>query len=359
MSERSKAVSIIIPFYNGGKFLNRCLTCATNQFKSFQYEIILIDDGSTDNYESILTPWLEKNKNIKLIVTKNQGVSTARNIGLNLATGEYIWFMDVDDLIQFYAIEEIYKRAKSNDLEIAAFGMTKMSDNEADNFITSPVVFKPIHSDISYDIISGSNYLEKTHGLIWEYACVWQYLFHRDSIKKYDLYFDRKLIYSEDLLFMWEILPKISRMCIFPESAYYYVQNPNSCLNSKNIDLIKNKAANMPYLAEIFSKMIIDCETGANNHYIRFLIESLKKDLIYRYMIAMQSIGLTFKETIGIIRSLKQKSLYPIKINTEKSPYMPHGIKWKLYLHIINTPWLYVFAMFINNFYKKLKGDNS
>ena len=93
-------ISIIVPVFNVEKFLTRCLDSLINQNSYENYEIILIDDGSTDNSGKICDEYAEKFKKIKVIHKKNEGVSKARNLGINNAKGEYITFVDSDDFVE-------------------------------------------------------------------------------------------------------------------------------------------------------------------------------------------------------------------------------------------------------------------
>ncbi|WP_341844030.1 glycosyltransferase family A protein [Latilactobacillus sakei] len=95
-------LSVIIPVYNGEKYIKDCLDSLVTQNKSDvkNFEIIIIDDGSTDNTQSVLNSYLQSDeRNIKKIYQTNQGVSIARNNGINQATGDYLFFVDIDDLV--------------------------------------------------------------------------------------------------------------------------------------------------------------------------------------------------------------------------------------------------------------------
>lgn len=114
-----KKVSIIIPVYNVEEFLDECLTSIENQtFPSKYLEVIIINDGSTDNSLNICKKYLARNKNWKLIDKQNEGLSAARNDGLNIATGEYVIFLDSDDYLLDKAIEELYINATITNADI-------------------------------------------------------------------------------------------------------------------------------------------------------------------------------------------------------------------------------------------------
>ena len=105
-------ISVIIPVYNVEKYLDRCLESIESQTYS-ELEIILIDDGSTDGSLQILQQFEENNTNVTIIDKANEGVSVARNICLSSAKGDYIWFVDSDDLIQSNILMKL-KNSKKN-----------------------------------------------------------------------------------------------------------------------------------------------------------------------------------------------------------------------------------------------------
>ena len=112
-------VSIIIPAYNAEKYLQECLDSVLNQTHK-DLEVIVINDGSRDGTKELLEKYELENSNICVIHTENGGVSRARNIGLNYATGTYIMFLDSDDLIVANAVEILLNDLKNNNAEIAA-----------------------------------------------------------------------------------------------------------------------------------------------------------------------------------------------------------------------------------------------
>ena len=111
-------ISVIIPVYNDEKYLAQCLDSVLRQTYS-NLEIILVDDGSTDSTPELCEKYREKYANIRILHKKNGGVGSSRNAGLEMATGEYVLFVDHDDLLSETHIEELYKLLKKNDADIA------------------------------------------------------------------------------------------------------------------------------------------------------------------------------------------------------------------------------------------------
>ena len=110
-------ISVVIPVYNTQNYLNECIDSVLNQsFKDF--EIICINDGSTDNSLSILSDYEVSDERIKVISQQNRGLGASRNEGLKLAQGEYVLFLDSDDYLTPDALEKLYNQAYANDLDL-------------------------------------------------------------------------------------------------------------------------------------------------------------------------------------------------------------------------------------------------
>ena len=118
----NKRLSIIVPIYNVDKYLERCIQSILNQ-KYSNFELILINDGSTDNSINIFNKYVANNKNIILIDKLNEGVSIARNVGLEKASGEYVTFVDADDYVDESIYEIAFNNIEQDNLDIVEFGL--------------------------------------------------------------------------------------------------------------------------------------------------------------------------------------------------------------------------------------------
>lgn len=125
-----KKVSIIVPVYNVEKYLKECLESILEQ-NFTDYEIICIDDASTDHSENILATYKKRYNNLSVIRhTENMGLSAARNTGLKYAVGEYVWFVDSDDMIAPSTLKKIYYIAKENSVDIVYFDMLRINEED-------------------------------------------------------------------------------------------------------------------------------------------------------------------------------------------------------------------------------------
>ena len=113
-----KRVSVIIPVYNVGNYLDRCMKSIVNQtYKNL--EIILVDDGSTDQSAELCDRWAEKDERISVVHQNNGGLSNARNTGLDRAKGEYLTFIDSDDIVSHLLIEKLVLKSESESADIS------------------------------------------------------------------------------------------------------------------------------------------------------------------------------------------------------------------------------------------------
>jgi glycosyltransferase involved in cell wall biosynthesis len=151
-------LSLVVPVYNSEKYLERCIKSIVNQKTKFKYEIIFINDGSTDGSEEILNKYRLMD-NIKLLNQKNTGISGARNKGLTIAEGKYIGFIDNDDYVSHEYVEKLLSRAYLKDADMVKCGHFRFNKNG-------------IFAEKTYEEASVCGYIgEKINlysGLIWE-----------------------------------------------------------------------------------------------------------------------------------------------------------------------------------------------
>lgn len=118
-------ISVIVPVFNVEKYLDRCILSIVNQ-TYLDIEIILIDDGSTDSSSVICDMWEQKDNRIKVIHKKNEGVSIARNTGIDAVQGEYVYFVDGDDYLENNAFEKMYNIIKKYDVDFVYCGFNQI-----------------------------------------------------------------------------------------------------------------------------------------------------------------------------------------------------------------------------------------
>ena len=205
-------VSIIVPIYNAEKYLRRCISSLINQTYD-NIEIILVNDGSNDNSKKICELAATKDLRIKVINIKNQGVSVARNKGLEMAKGEYISFVDADDYVEKDYIEQLLIALKNKKVDIVY--CSAVIEDENKNIVKTEYT---------------KNELIKTRNYDWnssEAHCVVRGAIFPINIIK-GLKFDKSLYVGEDTYFFAQCLKRTKTVYCIKSNLYHYVQYENS-----------------------------------------------------------------------------------------------------------------------------------
>ncbi|MFC6648997.1 glycosyltransferase family 2 protein [Paenibacillus rhizoplanae] len=208
-------ISVIIPLFNVERFIEECLRSLENQiYKNF--EVLIINDGSTDNSVFIVEEYIKiSSMCIKLVSQKNAGVSAARNKGIDEAIGEYLCFVDSDDMVTPEYLSGLIDLIKTNKSEAAFCGYKMVSENyKIDKHLES-------YNLSSHETISSYQALEKY--LYHEFvsgAC--SLLVKKDLLEKYELRFTEGYRYSEDLEMVWKIISICKSISINKNQMYLY-----------------------------------------------------------------------------------------------------------------------------------------
>lgn len=224
MVNSNPKVSIVIPVYNVEKYLRSCLDSIINQqFKD--YEIILVNDGSTDLSLSICEEYANKYENIILINKVNGGLSSSRNVGMNKATGKYISFIDPDDSIDSNYLIKLVNTIEKNNCDVVVSG-----------YITKP---NNIQIEPGYKlnkVLNGRDFILSSHNVHSknDLCFVWRYIYNLDLIRKNNILFNEKIFIGEDVVFNLEVLVNSNRVMAISDKLYSYtVNNPDSLMRVK------------------------------------------------------------------------------------------------------------------------------
>jgi glycosyltransferase involved in cell wall biosynthesis len=232
-------VSVIIPVYNVEKYLNKCLESIINQTLT-ELEIICVNDGSTDTSHQILEEYALKDERIKIINKENNGPGAARNTGIEVATGEYIGFVDSDDWIELDAYEKLYKNAKSQNSDIVMCP-THMFDETTKELKYDQPYFTLEYFDKYFDNAI-FNYNDTKDFLFRIIVTAWNKIYKTEFLNKINARFPENLIF-EDNPFFYETYLKTSNVSLIRDYLYYYRVNRNDSIISKAdkkfLDLIK------------------------------------------------------------------------------------------------------------------------
>ncbi len=291
-------ISIIIPCYNAEKTIKRCLESVISQtYKNI--EIVIINDGSIDKTDSIIKKYINDNR-IKYYNRSNHGIGKTRNFGIKEATGEYITFLDSDDYLPNDAIDNLYKLAQKNKLDLV------VSDYYVDN--------KNIKSEKikSFPITN----IKNNPNLIFDINLApWNKLYKKELIE--NIKFEENLKY-EDAPFVIESIIKAKRIGKIDKETYYYVVNPNSETTIRDerifdifkiLDIIGRLVENKKELTEVYKTLCIRiiCNYNIQQRYqkkIKTANRFINKGFYY-----MKKVDPKYKHSVYFKNRSKNKAL--------------------------------------------------
>ncbi len=239
-------LSIIIPVYDVDDYLNECLDSILSQ--SFtDFEVICVNDGSTDNSLEILNKYKEKDNRIVVINKSNERSGVARNYGLQIARGEYVYFADADDILIKDALNIIVKAADEKQTDILIFGAYSYYDGKKrkGGYSADKLPKKYLNKVFSYKDIKSR---------IFKFpSTAWTKLYRRDFLLKYNIRFQEIRAGQDQLLFFHSMI-KAERIALLPKNLYLYRKN-----RAGSVTAHKKKQNYSPiYVFEAIEKLLKD-----------------------------------------------------------------------------------------------------
>lgn len=239
-----KLISVIIAVYNNEKYVDSCLKSIASQTYG-NIEIIVVDDGSTDNSFSICKEWESRDSRIKLVSQENGGVARARNRGLDIATGEYIFFVDSDDCIDANILAFLYSAIERSGCKVSQCDFTSFTDDCEIN----------IHSDYVETVLQvtrGKEMISKIYSSEGpKYTVVWNKLYSSECWK--EIRFPEGKIH-EDLFVTYLVYAKYD-VCVIDLKLYFYRANPNSIMHStfrvQRLDMLEAIEKQMDFFLQV------------------------------------------------------------------------------------------------------------
>lgn len=281
-------ISFIVPVYNTELYLEECLDSILNQNISHdEYEIICINDGSTDGSSEILHNYASKYHNLVVIDKANGGVSSARNAGIDVAKGEYIWFFDSDDVLKSDSLLSLKSIITENKVDRIRVGMF-IFNGDASHYIDDNEL--KINSNATDSNVCSS-------------------LLSRSCICKHNCRFNTDLAYCEDSVFMFEINSHIPTLFVVNKPLYLYRNRENSAMTSFDI-AAKKKKIKSHFIAAKIMKEHYDNNVGDS-------VASANLMMSFIWNTLNSSAKMRKSERKQIIKAMKKNGLFPCKRPTE------------------------------------------
>ena len=286
-------ISVIVPVYNVEKYLRNCLNTILNQTFA-NIEIICVNDGSEDKSRQILEEYKNRDSRIKIVDKENGGLSSARNAGMKVATGDYYAFIDSDDWIDKTMFEKMYKNITELNSDIAICAVNLFDDSKS-QIIEADEYFSLKFFDESFDNRAFS-YKDTKPFLMDVCVMAWNKLYKRSFIEKCQAKFPDGLIF-EDGPFFFSIFFKTQRVSIVREFLYFYRINRIGSIVQKGgrqfldivdvVNLMYEKIKDIPDYEDVkyifFKKKVEDFISRLDNinpKYKREYVEKIRKESI-------------------------------------------------------------------------------
>lgn len=293
-SQENCKISIVVPVYNTEKYLTYCLDSLLNQdLSQDEYEIVCIDDGATDKCPEILDRYAKENRCIRVIHQENQGQSAARNTGLYSAKGEYVWFVDSDDLIDANSLGFITKIMSDHQIDELTVGLNRVPEDTVSVPESQGFVYAP----------------EKKLDL--RATCSGVKVFRRSVIIENQIHWHGELKLSDDVLFLYQF-ELFSKKNVYVQSPrYHYRTVENSTSHQKSEAVINKHMHSLKTLSTIYS------DIRDNPPYA--LSVKQKRELDDRISLCVQTVLYDsaikgdLQEQQAFLREFKEKGMYPYK----------------------------------------------
>lgn len=225
-------ISVIIPVYKVEEQLERCISSITNQTYS-NLEIILVDDGSPDGCPALCNGWVERDGRVRVIHQNNAGLSAARNAGIDIASGEYIAFVDSDDFVEPDYIEALYGTLTSAGADFSCCGL--FNENE---------LLEPLDEQVAVPdgVFSTASMIPNSSFYEWQYVVAWNKLYKREVWDTLRYPVDRV---HEDEFVYHHLLLNSTKVACTSRKLYHYVRRADSIMGEGSPDAAADKTLAM------------------------------------------------------------------------------------------------------------------
>ncbi|MCR5769651.1 MAG: glycosyltransferase [Butyrivibrio sp.] len=327
MVNNNVKLSVIIPVYNADKYISDCLNSIIKNASS-DIEILVIDDGSTDNSKNIISDFIKRDGRIKCITQENSGVSEARNNGLRNAKGEYILFLDADDYLE----EDVF-----NYLILSLYEDVSDYTAYSKKILYSDGTTKDIFYSCDQEKCSDSGYINELMYASSSFNECWGKVFKKEIIDKYNIKFPKNIAIGEDLLFVYDYFEKCKSLELVNKCLIVYRQHSGSAMKKSLTDdrlkytdmlyTVGNRYVNalndkrLSYKADIYYFRVI---TNLCREYAACKDNNKCIEMIYRSEVAQKVMS---KLNISMIPLYKKHEYLLIKLKLVKLSALYYRLK--------------------------------
>ena len=296
------SISVVIPIYNSALYLRRCIDSILGQTLQ-DMEIVLVDDGSTDDSGVLCDEYAEKYHNIKVYHKRNQGASLARKYGLSKVQGDYVTFVDSDDIVEEDYLERLYNAMKQYGTKIAACDQIKHLEG------TDLIV------DKSGEVVLLDNQAIHNRFFKYQFWGFWGKIYHRSVFD--DIYFPQYTI-NEDYVVMAQLFDRYKQMAYVPMGLYHYMTHGESLSHQKLSQRMFDEYYNKLWVRDFYTKN--------NPHYVRNAEAQLTETCIKLIRTVKQE---DEKGEYNEVWTEMQRYVKSHILTLLLNPYLRIGLKWE------------------------------
>ena len=321
-------LSFVIPLYNAGQFISFCLdSIFAVTLDKDEYEVIVIDDGSTDDGAEVVKTYAAKHDNLRLIRQANSGASAARNKGIEAAQGEFIWFVDADDRIEPKILDTVWQIYQEKpETEMFGFNHTNCSPEEQKPMVRYR---KRLSTDGCGLIKSGP------------YLYLWNRIFRKSAIG--DTRFPVGTRNTEDWYFDLVVFIHLQHVECVPENGYYYTSdNPFSTLRNRSRESLRKNAEDSQLMHRLVWEEMQRQDDPEKKHLLRRALNYSTMGFFWGMFLDHFPV----KDYHRVIKKYREMGLHPIRKTGRKNP--------DRFLMLANRPWLLYPVVGIRNFFAKI-----
>lgn len=297
-------LSIIVPVYGVANYLRKCVDSLLAQ-NIENYEIILVDDGSPDVCPQICDEYAGKYDNIRVVHQENAGLSAARNSGINVATGDYIMFVDSDDYLQLNVLGALMEQVEREQLDVLRFDYQNVRQTEAGEYKVFQPNKYPHQVDTSREVVDGETYLDERMGYAC-YAC--QFVINRELTGTFT-----PGIHYEDTEWLPRMMLAAKRVNSTPLVVYNYLVRQGSITQAQgNKEKLRKNVNDFLFVLESLSKQITK---HPSCQWLRRMISSMAVGVLTRVAMSF------YDERKEYIRRLQELKVFPLEIANQGKTY--------------------------------------
>ena len=303
-------LSVIVPCYNVAQYLEGFFACLDKQWGEHDhYEVVFVNDGSTDSTPSLLAEYVAADTRHRVLINQaNQGVSGARNAGIQVARGEWIAFADPDDLLADGGYALLMSKWLDDSIDMLSFKTLRVKENESldlSQSLSGNVIWEGC-THKKFDILLPS---------------VWNCVYRKDMVEQYKIRFRVETSFAEDALFNADIFSKGIKIRMVDALIYFYVQHPQSICNTGDMAKLRKSIEGLIFCAD--EVRTFSNPNYSTNHWVKF------------FMVFIVSHLMRGNFSVAEVRQIRDR-LIAIGVFPLTSPWRTE----RLYFTALAHPWL-------------------